>query len=172
MYFSGTSPGEPLVQTRSAVSTDGLTFVQEPGVRFSSDTGPTTAPSVIQIGPTTHLFWILTGGINGHATSTDAMTFEDVGTVDLGMGYVIAESGLEFGDGYRMFVFGPPNTDGHELYSAHSNDGDSWALDSEALLPIDDGSSLESKGIRGATAAKLKDGTYLMVYASNIPDDS
>jgi hypothetical protein len=40
------------------------------------------------------------------------------------------------------------------------------------LLPIDDGSSLETNGIRGATAAKLKDGTYLMVYASNIPDDS
>ena len=71
-----------------------------------------------------------------------------------------------------MFVFGPPHTAGHELYFAHSNDGDHWTLASEALLPIDDGSALECKGIRGATAAEFKDGTYLMVYASNIPDDS
>jgi hypothetical protein len=71
-----------------------------------------------------------------------------------------------------MFVFGPPNTDGHELYFSHSADGESWTLEPQALLPIDDGSSLESNGIRGATAARLEDETYLMVYASNIPDDS
>lgn len=170
MYFSGTSDSTG-VKTRSAVSTDGFSFEQEAGVRFSSDTGPSTAPSVIQIGTTTHLFWIK-GAFNGHATSTDALTFVDAGTVDLGMGNFIAESGLGFEDGHRMFVFGPPNTDGHELYFAHSADGESWTLEPQTLLPIDDGSSLESNGVRGATAAKLADGTYLMVYATNIPDDS
>jgi len=167
MYFSGSSDSTG-VKTRSAVSSDGISFVQESGVRFPNDNGRPIAPSLIQIGATTHLFWV-SGMSNGHATSTDGQTFVDVGTVDLGGGNYIAESGLEFDDGYRMFVFGPPNTDGHELYFAYSADGASWTFEPEPLLPIDDGSSLETNGIRGATAAQLDDGTYLMVYASNIP---
>ncbi len=167
MYFSAHGPTG--VQTRSAVSADGLSFVQEDGIRHESPTEGIVAPSVIRGADGYHLFWVSKEGKNGHATSPDGMTFTDTGaTADLGPGIFIAESGLAYEDGYRMFAFSGPDG-GHDLYFAHSPDGTNWTLEPAPLIDKTD-DPLHRGGIRGGTAVQLADGAYLMVYASYIPE--
>ncbi|MFH1236690.1 MAG: hypothetical protein V1685_07235 [Parcubacteria group bacterium] len=138
---------EPTNKIYSAISTDGLNFEQEDGVRFERQ--GIFDPDVEKVGDT----WYLYGGdIEGNkvivATSTDGLIFTEKGVAFEGGAVPDVWVGFE-----TWFLF----TAGIDI--ATSTDG---------LTFISTGKRFEDRDRGGVTAdpsvVKLSDGTYLMLY--------
>lgn len=71
---------------------------------------------------------------------------------------------LPFDGGYRMYGF--TMTDIRSLWSA---DGETWTEEDGVRLSLDESSGLESEYVKDPAVIRLADGTYLMVYVTQIP---
>ncbi|HIG17477.1 MAG TPA: hypothetical protein EYQ31_09420 [Candidatus Handelsmanbacteria bacterium] len=166
MYATFNEPSEEL-STYYAESSDGVNFVNM-GKVFSAPEGPAMVPSVLRIGDTWHLFNnTLEVETIHHATSADGRTFDYAGTVDLTIGarrYFVS-NGIAVPGGYRLFIYSRAD---RNIGSMFSTDGTTW--ESEGLrLELDTSSELEADFVKDPGIVRLPDGTYLMVYATNVP---
>jgi|SRR3989344_4805407 len=133
----------------SAVSTDGVSFTQEDGVRFAKN--DIFDPFVLKDGSTWRLY---AGQIEGNsvvsATSTDGLTFTEEGTAYTGgaVPFVHKE-----GDTYYLFTAG--------INIATSTDGSKFTSTGKSFL------STAGKVTADPSVLKLADGTYLMFYKTN-----
>lgn len=102
-----------------------------------------------------------------HATSTDGYIFDTVSDTPIRLpndGYVISNPVIENGI-VRMFGFSLKE---HNLRSFTSTNMTTWTSDDIALAG-DEAATLGSNYIQDSTVAQLSDGTYLMIYVSEIP---
>ena len=149
-------------------SRDGIHFVRK-GVAF--DPGRQALdPSTIRIGDVYHLF---AGGaddpqVNWHGISPDGAVYLLHGKLSFvfgGFGQMMA-NGLAVDGGYRFYCFGNDRRGG--ITSFFTADGATWTADTGYRLAADDRSLLESGQPTDPAVARLADGTYLMVYSSQI----
>jgi hypothetical protein len=133
----------------SAISTDGINFTQEEGVRFAKN--DIYDPFVLKDGSTWRLY---VGQIAGNsvvsATSTDGLTFTEEGTAYTGgaVPFVQKEGGT-----YYLFTAG--------INIASSTDGSKFTSTGKSFL------SGSGKVTADPSVLKLSDGTYLMFYKTN-----
>lgn len=101
-----------------------------------------------------------------HATSTDGLTFTLTSTQPIKLPnerYVISNQLIE-GDSWRMFGF---NLQEKNIRSFTTTDGSAWTS-GDIALEGDAVATLGSNYIQDSSVAKLSDGSYLMVYVSEM----
>jgi hypothetical protein len=77
MYFTSTHPDRRTPAIYSAVSTDGLAYTFEPGVRLGVDGEPVIDCAAVRLGKVTHLFSpVQQTSRSYHAVSDDGLTFK------------------------------------------------------------------------------------------------
>jgi hypothetical protein len=106
-----------------------------------------------------------------YATSTDGITF----TSDEQPYQFMAGKESYFGsnpiveeDQVRMFGFGKPGTD---IKSFVSTDGKNWTVESGSRLVADDAALQGARYLQDLSVGKLLDGTYLMLYVTDYPNN-
>lgn len=181
LYFTSAPPGPGggPPRTYSALSDDGFTFQLETGYRLSVESRGVLDPSALLIGDTWHLFaggQVTTPGANWHATSTDGLNFTR--QADFSTGNMTMANGLAVEGGYRFYGFRlaanppppPPAIPPMAIYSIFTTDGVTWKVDSEARLSPDPSASLEALGVKDPAVARLRNGRYIMIYVTTIPE--
>lgn len=163
-------------QTYSAISTDGgFTFAIE-GKRFSVDNSDLLDPENYRFSDTNWRIW--SGGTPGTSrlgVSTDGGTvFSDQGafatvTDDSGRdSFIVADVARVSESLYRMYMFGKiGSSDG--IKSMYSSDGITWTVDSGNRLTGDASRGTETSRVWAPTVVRRSDGTFLMVYETEIP---
>ena len=142
----------------SAISSDGIAFTREPGVRLTPPDRQTFDPTVLK----TRAGWLLWTGPDGahFATSPDGLRFtaRSAFTVD-GTGFMVWAATALHGGGYRVYgnVVGPG---GEPASSASSADGVSWRLDAGRRL---------AGGAPDVGVAVLDPRHWAMAYLTLIP---
>ena len=141
----------------SAVSSDGGTWVQEDGVRYTSSQ-PFHAAVVLEVEDG---WWLFAGPQAGHsAFSRDGLAFDPRGPMQIaGASSFELHSAVAVDGGYRAYGATGPG----RLASAFSTDGSSWTLESGSRWP--DQSSFE--GI-GEHALVSSDDGWWMVYSDAV----
>jgi predicted GH43/DUF377 family glycosyl hydrolase len=168
LYFTGDPLNDRIPETYSAVSTDGINFTLEAGVRFSGGDHSVLDPSLLWIGDTLHYF---AGGAsptqNWHALSVDGLGFTRI--EDLSIRGIMMSNGINTNKGYRFYGF--PNKPPPEMniQSASSSDGRVWSLDPGIRLERDPQNSLEGMYVKDP-AVVLKDSLYIMYYVTRKPE--
>ncbi len=163
--------GTPTPAIYSALSTNGIDFAMEEGVRFSANAGPVLDPLVLQ----TKEHWLLWAGPDGRfsARSTNGLNFMSTGEFRLeGARFFPWSAAVLPGDsGYRLYgnFLGPGEWSGG-ISSIFSRDGMTWKREPGIRLSLD-GSRypLESRIFPDNGCALLPDGTWLMAYLATIP---
>ncbi len=160
----------PLGGTKSTAlftSSDGIHFTFVETV-FSSDP-PGMVPGVLVIGEEVHLY-TNTGGMNTvqHAVSRDGgYTFDRVDDfkMEIGRTSYFASNAVAVDGGYRMYAYdrGLGN-----ITAFFSTDGYDWS--SEGVVLEVDLPYLESTFVKDPAVVQLRDGSWFMVYPTNIPD--
>jgi len=157
-------------------STDGITFTYQ-GQAF--DVGENAiVPSVLDIGGTLHLY---TGDhpnkLTWHGVSDDKKTFEFVEKLDLqieddrypsGASSHFAGNAVPADNGYRMYTYGRTPQDTGVIGSVFSQDGSTW--ESEGVILEVDLIDLETDFVKDPAVIQRPDGSWFMVYATNIPE--
>lgn len=151
-----------------ATSPDGITFTYQ-GESLEGDTGNIIDSSTFLHNGVWHMY-VLQEKVPGqlHATSTDGLTFTLTAEPEVQVpahAYVLSNQILG-DDGIHMFGFSLPE---NNIRLFTSSDGITWDAD-EIALEGDTVATLGSNYIQDSTIAKLVDGTYLMVYVSEIPE--
>jgi len=174
MYFSATF-GLPLVSTFSATSSDGIGWVlDDEEARVSDPDEPIIAPAVFTANGTTTLFSIAHAGRNLFATSSNALDFtrHDDFVVSGDRPWWVS-NGVATDDGARAFLFTLPPLDdpaqGFPIRSAVSWDQAEWTVEDGERLSVESDNPDEAVGVRDAAVTRLADGSWLMVYVSQIP---
>jgi hypothetical protein len=131
MYFTSTHPDRRTPAIYSAVSTDGVEYTFEPGVRLGVEGEPVIDCAAVRPGKVTHLFSPVQKTSRAyHAVSDDGLTFKRVDDVsienDRSRGRAWLGCALAIGDGNMRF-YGTGNRD--DGWSATSADGVAWKLD-------------------------------------------
>ncbi len=166
LYVTASRAGEP-PKTWLAEGRDGVRFTFR-GLAFAPP-GNALDPSVVRIGDTWHIF---AGGgsrpgSNWHGVSTDGVRFdyrEELLLQQNGMSQAISNV-VAVAGGWRMFTFSHPAP--HVIYSFFSADGHSWIPEPGVRLGLEE-TPLESNGVKDAAVAQLADGSWLMVYVTEI----
>ena len=85
LYFTCTTPERRTPGIYSAISTNGVDYVFEPGMRFGSDGEATVDPAVVRFGKTWHLYSPVQGPETWayHATSDDGLNFRTQAEVNV-----------------------------------------------------------------------------------------
>ncbi len=166
LYFTGDPTGDMKPETYSAVSTDGIHFTREAGVRFAVAGSQVLDPSLLWTGGTLQYF---AGGAapgqNWHAHSSDGLTI--VQQANFSAEGLMMANGLALpGSGYRFYGF--PNTPRGGIRSLYSDDGESWTVEPGWRLQLDVSNGLESVYVKDS-AVVYKDNTYYMFYVTRIP---
>lgn len=150
LYFTSQMPENRQPAIYSAVSTDGVRYVFEPGVR-SPGSDPVVDAAVAQFNGTWHMFAHLQSapgsGRGYHAVSEDGVVFRRLADVQGPRGGDWIGNVLVTRDGMRYFGSGREG-----IWTAFSRDGASWQLES----PI---------GVRGGdpSVVRATAGGYLMI---------
>lgn len=166
LYFTRSESGQAPA-TYSAISSDGINFTFEPGVRFAVTGKNVLDPSTIRIGDSTHYF---AGGLLGnyHAVSADGLTFLRRPDVIVAGRDIKFSNGISVPGGYRFYGF--DNQPPKNILSMFSTDGYQWALEPGIRLGVDPTSGIESEYAIDAAVAQLPDSSYLMVFVTLIPE--
>jgi len=146
-------------RTYSAISSDGINFTLEEGVR-STIPGEQWVldPTTLFIDNTWHLY--NAGGINRHATSSDGLSFTRQDDIT---GTGMFSNGLKIDGEYRMYTFKDTS-----IYAYQTTDG--YTFTSEGItLTADPASGYESDSVFEAAVVKLSDDSYVMFYGTLIP---
>lgn len=167
LYSTFNLPGSQDAGIFVADGTDGIHFVSK-GVAFQAEPSAVDSNTAL-LGDTWHM-WTLTHQSmqTYHATSDDGVTFEEKEHVAYRAGReeVAMSNVLPTADGYRMYAFSPGAGD---IRSLVSTDGETWTAEAGARLTLDETSGLEAEYVKDPAVIRLKDGTYLMVYVTQIP---
>jgi hypothetical protein len=131
MYFTSTHPDRRPPAIYSAVSTDGVNYTFEPGVRLAVDGEPVIDCAAVRLGKTTHLFSPVQHARRAyHAVSEDGVTFKRVDDASIDQDPARERNwlgcALATADGKIRF-YGTGNRD--DGWSATSTDGLTWKLD-------------------------------------------
>jgi predicted GH43/DUF377 family glycosyl hydrolase len=168
LYFTGDPTDDHVPETYSAVSTDGLTFTLEDGVRFSGGAKPALDPSLLWTGDTVHYF---AGGgsanMNWHAVSTDGIAFTPL--PDFGINGMMMSNGLHTANGYRFYGF--TNQGPRTIVSISSHDGWHWTADTGTRLQVDVSSPFEGLYVKDPAVIRTDTG-YIMYYVTRKPEFS
>lgn len=132
----------------SAISTDGIHFTEEKGIRLSHML--ITDPDVIQINKEWKLF-VSYRGVNISASSSDGLNFKIDPNLATTAGNI--SNTIPIKGGYRMFVCGQEG-----IESLFSKNGEEWKKEAGVRLP-GNGQVICDPGI-----IQLQEGTYLMFY--------
>lgn len=162
-YTSNTSKGS--LGILYADSSDGVTFTHK---------GTALTDSLGVIDSTTSFFngmWHMyvleeRGGGQLYATSTDGKTFQFASQKQLRfpLEKYIASNALSEGNEVRMFAFSLPEKN---IRSFTTHDMETWTS-SDVALTGDSATTLGSLYIQDSTTVQLANGTYLMIYVSEI----
>lgn len=165
MYFSSSSKPamflDSNVATYSAISSDGINYAFEPGIRFNASGKPVIDPAVIRIGKT----WYFTAPAGApqdgahHATSTDGLTFTRKNTIPSDVNHNWTGNLGEYGIGMRFYG------SGGNLWWSYSSDGTVWTTPTDITAS---GSGSNPAKIRGGDPAilKISENNYLIIYVS------
>lgn len=151
LYYFGTfgppKPNEPDHTINSAISSDGIHFTEEAGVRFAAP--HITDPDVIKVEGGWKMF-VSQGRLNLSTSSKDGLTFiqdKNPASTTGAVSRTIAIDG-----GYRMF------TCGHGIEMQYTKDFVTWRMEGTAIEPAP-GYVVCDPGI-----IKLPHGTWIMYY--------
>lgn len=169
MYYTSSinnNTGKPKLGIVYADSPDGITFTYQ-GIALQSDSNVIDSTTFYYDG-LWHMY-VLQEKIPGqlHATSNDGITFSltDSPNVILPLDRYILSNQLLEDSVIRMFGFNLPEAN---IRAFTSTDGENWAID-DIALEGDTTATLGSNYIQDSSVVQLADGTYLMVYVSEIP---
>jgi hypothetical protein len=167
LYGTYSVPGENR-STYYAESADGIDFERR-GRAFGMDDRVSMVPSVLRVGDEWHLYSNTRDvDVISHATSADGTAFVLRETIDLiidGRPY-FASNAIPVDDGYRLFAYSRAE---RNIGSFHSTDG--WNWESEGLrLELDEAGGLEADWVKDPAVVRRADGSFLMVYATNVPE--
>jgi hypothetical protein len=152
IFFSssdGMVGGPDIINTYSALSTDGINYNFEPGTRFDHPTNRVIDPAVTIFNGTWHYSAPVGAPQDGayHCTSTDGLTFTQTGNINSDnthnwTGNLLVDGGL-----LRFYGSGPM------IWSNSSVDGNSW-------------NGFVNTNIMGGDPGivKLSNGNYIMIY--------
>ncbi len=169
LYVTTARHGER-VRTWYAEGTDGLRFTNK-GLAFDPPAKPLD-PTTVLIDGTWHIFAggaTREPGANWHGVSTDGAWFtfheEKLLLID-GRPHAVSNV-IPIEGGYRMFAF--PHRVQPVINSFFTVDGVTWTPEPGTRLEMDPAAGLESGGVKDAAVAQLPDGSFLMVYVTEIP---
>lgn len=162
LYFTGDPMNDMEPKTYSAISTDGINFTLEEGVRFGVEFKPILDPSLLW---TDSVFQYFAGGAPGnsnwHAHSVDGVHFNQ--QPDFYLDKMMMANGIKVPNGYRFYCF--KNYPENGIFSIFSSDGENWEIEPGFRLTYDGTSPLEKLYVKDP-AIVLKDGNYLMYYVT------
>jgi len=165
--------GKDRVRTWYAEGTDGIRF-EKKGVAFDPP-GEPLDPTTVCINGTWHIFAggaTREPGANWHGTSPDGAWFvfdEEKPFLKDGLLHAVSNA-IAVEGGYRMYAFthrAPP-----VINSFFTTDGVTWTPEPGARLEMDAAAGLESAGVKDAAVARLVDGSFYMVYVTEIGEPS
>jgi hypothetical protein len=129
LYFTGTNPDNRTPAIYSAISTDGLTYTFEPGVRLAVEGQPVIDCAAARLGKVTHLFSPVQRTSRAyHAVSDDGLTFKRLDDVSIENDTARQRNWLGCAlatPDNRIRFYGT----GQGVWSATSDDGLIWTLD-------------------------------------------
>jgi hypothetical protein len=168
MYYTSSIPGD-VIGIVYADSPDGITFTYG-GLALQNTVGSVIDSSTVFFNDLWHMT-VLQGKVNGqlYATSTDGLTFtlaEDSALTLPGNQYITSNALIE-DDTLRMFAFSLAEKN---IRSFTTNDFLTWTTN-DVALDGDSTTTLGSNYIQDSSVGMLADGTYLMVYVSEIPEE-
>lgn len=152
IYFTSSPGGPPRnqqTQIYSAISSDGVNYTFEPGVRFAINGGQAFDCSIVRFGKTWHYFSPVPGpeARAYHAVSEDGLRFTRLPDISLpirGANWIGNPIALK--DGMRFYGSGAGG------WSAFSRDGSEWQVDKDTRFKGGD-----------PTVAQRHDGSFLMI---------
>jgi hypothetical protein len=169
LYFMQAAP---LPSCYSAISSNGLDFVKEEGMRFTAKPDPCFDPLALK----TKTEWLLWSG--GRQTfsahSSDGVNFTATGDFRVEGARFMPWSAVELpkNSGYRLYgnFVGAGEWSGG-ISSVFSTDGKSWKREPGIRLSLDGSRyALESSIAPDNGCALLPNGTWLMAYLATIPE--
>lgn len=157
LYYMQGAGGMGRQAIYSAISTDGVNFTREPGVRFTPPDGKVFDPMVLK----TASGWSLWTGPDGaySASSRDGLAFTSKGAFTVGGSRFMTWAATAApGGGYRIFG-NAVGARGQMSASAFSTDGTTWRLEPGTRLA----------GASDVGVAALGAGHWVMAYLVPIP---
>ena len=164
LYFTGEPNGDGTPETYSAISTDGISFTMESGIRFQVSGQMVLDPSLLWTDTLQYFAGGAPPGQNWHAHSTDGLNFSQ--KPNFSSGNLLMANGIRLTSGYRFYGF--ENMPAEGIRSLFSSDGETWAPDSGYRLRVDPSHGLESLYVKDPGVVK-KDTLYLMYYVTRKP---
>jgi hypothetical protein len=164
LYFTGEPNGDGTPETYSAISTDGINFTMESGIRFQISGQMVLDPSLLWTDTLQYFAGGAPPGQNWHAHSTDGLNFSQ--RPNFSSGNLLMANGIRLTSGYRFYGF--ENLPAEGIRSLFSSDGETWAADSGYRLRVDPSHGLESLYVKDPGVLK-KDTLYLMYYVTRKP---
>lgn len=165
LYSTFATPGTRTQAIFYSEGTDGVHFTYR-GIAFQADP-PALDSNTYLIDDTWHMM-TLSGEtmMSYEATSADGKSFAESTRKQYAVSgeNMVMSNVLPTADGYRMYGF--TRTD---IRSFSSKDGAAWTAEPGVRLALDTSGGLESAYVKDPAVIKLSDGTYLMVYVTQIP---
>ena len=170
LFVTMEKKGDKYPHTYLAESTDGINFEWK-GEAFNPGS-MALDPSILKIGDLWHLFCGGPNQQNWHATSSDGkffnhdklMRFEKDGLPNM------MANGIAVSDGYRFYTFPNPSPGKKPVINSFfTKDGQTWTADAGTRLKDDISKGLEGNYVQDPAIVRLEDGSYLMVYTTEIP---
>ncbi len=164
LYFTGEPNGDGTPETYSAISTDGISFAMESGIRFQVSGQMVLDPSLLWTDTLQYFAGGAPPGQNWHAHSTDGINF--IQKPNFSSGSLLMANGIRLTSGYRFYGF--ENMPAEGIRSLFSSDGETWAPDSGYRLRVDPSHGLESLCVKDPAVVR-KDTLFLMYYVTRKP---
>jgi hypothetical protein len=157
LYASYMPMGGPQDKILSAVSSYGIAFTQEEGVRYQED--QITDEDVIRMGDNWRMF-VSKGPTTISTVSSDGLTFTREGELPIS-GSVTNTIAVE--NGYRIYFHSGVVGGGMKIFCAFSADGRTWESAVQVLEGGPEG-SLDWKGVADPAIIRMPDSTYKLFY--------
>ena len=165
MYSTSGLPGGGGTAIYYSEGTDGIHFDTK-GIAFQADP-PALDSNTYLVGSTWRMVTLSGQSMQSYdATSADGKTFVKASLTPYAIDGkpTVMSNVLSFDGGYRMYGFRRG-----DIRSFFSTDGISWKAETGIRLSLDEATGLESEYVKDPAVIQLNDGTYLMVYVTQIP---
>lgn len=165
MYSTSGIPRTMTTAIYYSEGTDGIHFATK-GIAFQADPQALDSNTYL-IDDTWHMMTLSGQTMQTYeATSADGRTFAKLSRKQYAIEgkEMVMSNVIQIDGGYRMYGF--TRTD---IRSYFSKDGTTWTADPGIRLALDASSGLESEYVKDPSVIRLTDGTYLMVYVTQIP---